>query len=86
VLNLIISAIGGNLDESGLYVMRNLTTIIVCVAALTIGEKFKLNMPIKLILIYIVVISMLQSFLRLQGQIFEALPPARTLMLLRAMA
>jgi len=75
LLNLAISAFTGNFDEAGEYILHNLVTIVVCVTSLVIVNKLKMKLWQKLLLSYAVIISILQGYTWLTGQLFGELPP-----------
>ena len=74
VFNLIRSFIAGNVDEATEYILHNLVTIVVCVSSIVITNKLKINMWLKLMISYIIIVSILQGYTWLSEQLFRELP------------
>jgi len=75
VFNLVISAFTGNFDEAGEFILHNLVTVVVCVTSIVIVNKMKMKLWQTMIISYIAIISILQGYTWLTGQLFRELHP-----------
>jgi len=71
IFDITLSFIRGNIDISHETILRNLSTIIICIIALFIFNHLKIKLWVKYILIYTFLVGFVLGITWILGQVFE---------------